>query len=173
MLPGLLVWSVVGVLLNLAPVGTIALAMAAAYGCYYGAIQSLALPGLPPPGRRWQIPGAWVNGFSVKRRLVVWGTLLGPGFATRNPYAGFGMLCLIVATFRSVTYGALLAAVIGVVHGGARALALTRDIREIRGADYLLSVLRTIRWRTIDGILLVATAGVASATLALYSRGGR
>ncbi len=68
----------------------------------------------------------------ARRRVLVWGALLGPGFATRNPYAGFGLLPLVVAAMPGSAAGLALGAAVGLAHGTARAAALLRDVRDLR-----------------------------------------
>ena len=104
--------------------------LAAIYGCCYGVTEIAGLGRLAVPGRRWQVPQSMLIDASPWRRVLVWGAVLGPGFATRNPYAGFGLLPIAVvamAAFQPAA-GVALAAVIGLAHGGARATALLRDI---------------------------------------------
>jgi hypothetical protein len=163
--PAVVIWALLGLLVNLAPLNLAALALIAAYGAYYGRIEAFGLPGLPPPSRTWQVPAPWVDHAPKWRRIAVWGSLLGPGFATRNPYAGFGLLPLIVASVGEVRVGIAFAAVIGFLHAAGRALALLRDVRRIASADYMLSVMRSIRWRAFDGLELLTVTGVAIATL--------
>jgi hypothetical protein len=97
---------------------------------------------------------------------VVWGSLLGPGFVTRNPYAGFWLLPLAVAAAGSIGYGVLLAAAIGAAHSTGRAIGLLRDVRDIEGNSYLESALRSMHWRMVDGFALLVAAGAAAATYA-------
>lgn len=124
--------------------------------------------GLPPPGTRWQVPQAMVAGTSPARRIAVWGSILGPGFLTRNPYAGFGLLPLAVAAAGSVRGAVALAAAVGLAHGTGRALALLRDARPERAAapDPMRIVLASMRWRTLDGYALLVMAGAAAAACA-------
>jgi hypothetical protein len=165
--PAVALWTVLGLLLNLAPVRLPALVLLAGYAMYYGLIETADRPGPPAPGRTWQVPAAWVNGAPPWRRILVWGALLGPGLATRNPYAGFAMLPLAVASAGGPRAGIALAAGIGFVHAAGRVLGLLRDMRGIASADYLLAVLNSMRWRTIDGAALLVMAGLAVSVLAL------
>jgi hypothetical protein len=105
-----------------------------------------------------------VAGISGRRRVLVWGAILGPGFATRNPYAGFAVLPLAVAAAGSIPAGVALAAAVGVAHGTGRALALLRDTRDFRNgaaADHLALVLKSMHWRTFDGFALLLVSGIA------------
>ncbi len=137
----------------------------------------------PAPGRRWQVPQDLLLGASGRRRVVVWGTILGPGFLTRNPYAGFGMLLLLAASIGSLPAAVVVAAAIGAAHAGGRAFALLRDSateptgealpqtteqetaqHETTQQDAFTLLLRMLRWRTLDGVALLATAGAAIVT---------
>jgi hypothetical protein len=115
-----------------------------------------------------------------RRRVLVWGAILGPGFLTRNPYAGFAMLLLAVAAMPGLAAGLALGAAIGVAHGGARAVALLRDVRELhqtpgdgRAAPgpvvtHLDLLLKTVYWRRIDGAALLAFAVTAAVAAVRY-----
>ena len=164
--PAVLVWALLGLLLNIASLSMTALALIVAYGLYYGLVEATSRPGLPAPGRTWQVPAGWVDQPSPWRRSLVWGSLLGPGLATRNPYAGFGLLLLAVASVGNPAAGAIFAAAIGLLHAAGRVLALVRDLRGTP-ADYLQSVLRSLRWRSLDGFALLFFAGLAAMTIAL------
>jgi len=155
-----------GLLVNLLPLSSIALVLMAGYGVLYGVPEAGGRTRPAPPGSRWQVPSEWVRGVSRRRRFVVWGSLLGPGFATRNPYAGFWLLPLAVAAAGTIGYGVLLAAAIGAAHSTGRALGLLRDVRDIEGNSYLQSALRSMRWRMVDGFALLAAAGAAAITYA-------
>jgi hypothetical protein len=66
----------------------------------------------------------------------------------------------------------VLAAAIGLAHGGARAAALLRDIREAGvqpdAAGQLDLLLRTVYWRRLDGAMLLAVAATATAASVGY-----
>jgi hypothetical protein len=68
---------------------------------------------------------------------------------------------LAISLLDSVRTGVLVAAAIGLAHGGGRALALVRDARANDPASYLKSVLRSMYWRTFDGIMLLGLGGMA------------
>jgi hypothetical protein len=165
--PAVLVWALLGLLLNLAPLSLTALALIVAYGLYYGLVEATSRPGLPAPGRTWQVPAGWVDRTPPWRRSLVWGSLLGPGLATRNPYAGFGLLLLAVASVGNLRAGVVFAAAIGLLHATGRVLGLVRDLRTAVSADYLQSVMRSLRWRRLDGFALLFFAGLAAMTIAL------
>ena len=155
-----------GLLVNLLPLSTVALVVMAGYGVFYGVLEAGGMARPAPPGSRWQVPSEWVRGVSRRRRFVVWGSLLGPGFATRNPYAGFWLLPLAVAAVGNIGYGVVLAAAIGAAHSTGRALGLLRDVKEVEVNSYLQSTLRSMYWRMADGLALLAVAGAAVITCA-------
>jgi len=137
--PAVAAWLLAGLCLVALPAAGLALAGVVVYGGYYGLLEVSGRRGLPPPGRGWQVPQSMLIRVSPRRRVLVWGALLGPGFATRNPYAGFGLLPLAVLALPGVAAGSAgagaragltLAAAIGLAHGTARAGALLRDIEE-------------------------------------------
>jgi hypothetical protein len=134
--PAMAAWALLG--LGLGTAGAelpglrgVALAAVAGYASYYGALELSGRRGLPPPGRGWQVPQTMLIEASARRRLLVWGALLGPGFATRNPFAGFGLMPLAVASMPGPAPAVVLGAAVGLAHGAARAAALLRDVREL------------------------------------------
>ena len=160
--PAALAWALLGLLLNFLPLSRAALLLAVVYCVFYGVPEALGRAGPAPPGSRWQVPQRMVSGVSPRRRILVWGAVLGPGFATRNPYAGFGLLLLMVAALGSVTTGVAVAAAIGIAHGTGRALAVVRDSRQIGATEYLRTLLKSMYWRTFDGLALLVIGGVAA-----------
>lgn len=167
--PAAILWALLGALLSLATFPDVALALIAVYGAYYGLVEALGGRSLRAPGRRWQVPSHWVRGVSPWRRVAVWGAVLGPGFLTRNPYAGFGLLPIVVAAAGSLRLGVTLAAVLGFLHGLGRALALLRDVHNVSTFDYMESVKRSMYWRTADGAALLVAAGLALSSIAVGS----
>jgi hypothetical protein len=174
-LPAAAVWAVLGLTLTALPIGTAALLAAALYGCGYGAAESFGLSRPRAPGRSWQVPQDFMIGASSRRRVLVWGSILGPGFLTRNPYAGFGILPLLVAGVDAgggsgeaaarLAFGLTAAVMVGIAHGSGRALALLRDASRPQDDPFVL-ILRSLRWRALDGLALLAIAGAAAATVA-------
>lgn len=168
-IPAVFGWVVAGLLLNAYDLRRPALFLIVLYCLYYGLTEATGAYGLRPPGTAWQVPQSFVAGTSRRRRMLVWGAILGPGFFTRNPYAGFGLLPLGVAALDSVPTGVAVAAAIGFAHGTGRALGLLRDARDARGTDpggYLKSVLRSMYWRKFDGMALLALGVMAVFTFA-------
>ena len=166
--PAVAVWALAGLLANLAPIQPAALGLTVAYGIYYGLIETSGRPGLPAPGRTWQVPSQWVDNTPRWQRILIWGALLGPGFATRNPYAGFGLLLLIVCSAGSLRLGVALAVTLGLLHSLARAAALLRDVHQPPGTDYLDLLARSMRWRALDGLALLTIAGAATTIIVFH-----
>lgn len=165
MLPALAVWAVAGLVLGsvaalAVPVRALACLAAAVYGIGYGLIEVSGLAWPPAPGRRWQVPQGLVIATGDRRRLLIWGAVLGPGWLTRNPYAAFGLLPLLVLGAGDVIEAMVLAALIGVAHGAGRAAALLRDARAPAPDPFAL-LLRSVRWRVTDGFALLVAAGAA------------
>lgn len=159
-------WLALGLCLAALPLTGVALVAAVVYGCYYGATELAGRRGLAVPGRRWQVPQSMMIDASPRRRILVWGAILGPGFLTQNPYAGFGLLPVAVAAMRAAGTGACLAlaGAIGLAHGTARAAALLRDVKRsapASAAEQLDVLLKTIYWRRFDGVVLLAAAAAA------------
>jgi hypothetical protein len=165
-LPAITVWMTLGLLVNLLPLSTVALLLMAGYGAFYGVLEANGMARPTPPGSRWQVPANWVRGASRRRRFVVWGSLLGPGFATRNPYAGFWILPLAIAAVGDLGYGVLLAAAIGAAHSTGRAFGLLHGVKDVGVNSYLQSTLRSMYWRMADGFALLVVAGAAAMTYA-------
>jgi hypothetical protein len=161
-LPASVAWTALALCLNALPLMPAALIGAGIYGACYGTSETAERPGPRPPGTSWQVPQSLVKGKSRPRRIIAWGVILGPGFATRNPYAGFGMLAILAAVTGNPPTGAALGALIGIAHGSGRAVGVLRDSRTAADADYSRSVLRSIYWRRTDGLLLLATAVTAT-----------
>jgi hypothetical protein len=172
--------------LGVLPIAHAAVVAAAIYGCGYGVTEVFGLR-WPAPGRSWQVPQGLLIGVGGSRRLLVWGTILGPGFLTRNPYAGFGMLVLLAASVGRLPAAIVVAAVIGAAHAGGRAVSLLRDSaaaqrktaqhettqhdtaqHETAPRDPFALLLRSLRWRALDGIgmLVIAGAGIGMLVIA-------
>lgn len=164
--PAMLAWAVLGVCLGVLPLAPAALVAAALYAAAYGLAETTGRLRPRAPGTRWQVPQTMVMGASRRRRLLVWGSILGPGFLTRNPYAGFFLLPLLVAAAGQERSAVLLAAAIGLAHGTGRALALLRDARPGASADPMRLVLTSMHWRRFDGISLLVIAAAAAAACA-------
>jgi hypothetical protein len=168
-LPAAAVWALLGLALGALPIASAAILAAAVYGCGYGVIEASGMPRPAAPGRRWQVPQGFVLGGNGGRRVVLWGAILGPGLLTRNPYASFGMLVVLAATVGGLPAAVWVAALIGAAHAGGRAFAVLRDSANSgEGAspqdETFALLLRSLRWRVLDGLALLAVAGAAFVT---------
>jgi hypothetical protein len=162
-LPAAAVWALLGLVLGALPIATAAIVAAAVYGCGYGVVEASGMARPAAPGRRWQVPQDLLLGGSGGRRVLVWGTILGPGLMTRNPYASFGMLVVLAATVGGLPAGVWVVALIGAAHASGRALAVLRDSARPQTEPFAL-LLRSLRWRVLDGLALLAVAGAAIVT---------
>ncbi len=177
------VWALAGAVLGSVPLAQAGIALAVGYGAYYGLTEVSGVRGLRAPGRRWQVPQTMMISASPWRRVLVWGAILGPGFLTRNPYAGFGMLPLGLAAMGLAGSGAAVALGVGIglAHGGARAVALLTDLGARPGgaggpggpapvtagggsapAAQLDLLLKIVYARRVDGAVLLAVACIAA-----------
>jgi hypothetical protein len=164
--PGAAAWAAVGLALGVAAVAipwlsTAAVVTTVVYGCLYGAAEVRGSPWPAAPGRRWQVPQDLLIGASPRRRVLVWGSILGPGFLTRNAYAGFALLPVLVAAVGSVPAAVVVAGLVGAAHAAGRAAALLRDSSRPQDDAFAL-VLSLLRWRVADGLALLTVAGAAA-----------
>jgi hypothetical protein len=157
--PGALAWLGVGVALGASNALRDSLALGGAvYGAGYGAAAILGIR-LKAPGSRWQVPGHWLRGRAKWQVWSIWGTILGPGVATRNPYPSFWLLLPLAV----VTGKYEVAAIAGAAHGLGRALGIVRNV--VRPCPVqnpaTWGALRT--WIVVDGAILLFAAGLLSA----------
>ena len=61
----------------------------------------------------------------------------------------------------SIPAGIVVAGLIGVAHAAGRAAALLRDSDRPADEPFAL-LLRSLRWRALDGLILLAVAGAAA-----------
>lgn len=87
--------------------------------CLVGVYSLKDLSGIniPTPQRNWQIPATWVNHHPIVN-MGIWGTILGAGIFTFNPYAIFFIMYVYIGFFLSPEMGLL----VGGTYGIARAL---------------------------------------------------
>ena len=159
-LPAAAVWALAGLVLGALPIASAAVVAAAVYGLGYGVVEASGMARPAAPGRRWQVPQDLLLGESGGRRVVLWGAILGPGLLTPNPYASFGMLVVLAATVGGLPAGIWVAALIGAAHASGRAIAVLRDSASPQAEPFAL-LLRSLRWRVLDGLALLAVAGAA------------
>jgi hypothetical protein len=174
LMPAAAIWSLLGLLLNLAPLKIVAVVSVAVYSALYGVVEAVGSSWLRTPSTIWQVPSSWVRSRASWHRVLVWGSVLGPGFATVNPYAGFWLLLLIVASIGNVVLGVTSAVVIGGSHAVGRAAALVRDIRQSRQVasatepidlsnaifEYKRAIVKATYWRALDGYAMLTIFGM-------------
>ena len=167
-LPSAIVWGILGIVLW--PLNNIPLLMplvALVYALLFGLLETLGLP-FRALGLAWQVPSGWINGRSAIMRALTWGSLLGPGFVTRNPYAGMWLLPLLVVFNHSLPVAAIAGMAVGGVHGGARALGVLSNGRHmVMEMDTEFAEFRILgaqmRWQYVDGLILLLAAGALAA----------
>jgi hypothetical protein len=159
-LPAMGVWALLGAVFGGLD-ASITLPLAIAYACSYGLIETLRLP-VRTPSLSWQVPAKWILGRPFPTQIAAWGASLGPGLLTRNPYAGIWLLPLLLGLVDGPATGAILGLFVGLGHGVARAVGVVRNAR-VRASDaaaHLAIMGSMLRWQLIDGLALLAIAGV-------------
>ncbi|MGH2532602.1 MAG: hypothetical protein ACRDJW_09875 [Thermomicrobiales bacterium] len=153
--PAAAIWVLVGALLR--PLGERPWALASVaviFTLRYGLAETLNLP-LQSPGHRWQVPARWIRGRTRTKGVLTWGALLGPGLIARNPYAGMWLLPFVVSLDQSL----LTAGLVGGTHGTARALGVLHNLRLDCNVADMTAWNAQWRWRLLDGVLLLVSAG--------------
>jgi hypothetical protein len=121
---------------------------------------------LHPPGSQWQVPAQWLHNRSAMLQTLIWGACLGPGFFTKNPYAGFWILPFLIALTPNLPTALFIGTAIGTAHGCARALGVLYNVKQINKGCSTYSLMgRGSRWRLVDGLLLWWMVGFAIAYL--------
>src|SRR5450631_3763804 len=131
-LPAAVVWGMIAVILQ--PLSHYALVIALFTGCYaliWGIGEVFGFP-LPIPGLTWQVPAAWLKGQSEGMQAFIWGCCLGPGLLTRNPYAGMGILPLLLMLSHNQFQAIGVGIAIGVAHGGGRVIGVFINRRKLK-----------------------------------------
>jgi hypothetical protein len=165
MLPAAVVWGALALLVwPLTHARGIMMAVAWLYALVFGVLEILALP-FRPPGLSWQVPAQWLKGRSPRVQTLIWGTALGPGLVTRNPYAGMWVLPLLLTFNHDLLTAIGIGVLIGLAHGGARALGVLYAHERLRGCEVPYTILTQWRWRVADGLLLLFVAGCLAVPL--------
>jgi hypothetical protein len=138
--------------------------VACGYAVVFGTCEVLRIP-FRQLGLTWQVPAQWLRGRSATIRTLIWGACLGPGFVTRNPYAGMWVLPLLVALAPNWMAAMLLGIAIGLAHGSSRAVGILRNLSRLEEVCAPVMILKQMRWRFFDGSVLLLLAG----SLAFYS----
>lgn len=163
-IPAALIWALIGgIVWPLHSVWVVILAIGVAYAFLYGASESLGLR-LQGPSFDWQVPLDWVRAPRMNLMLM-WGVTLGPGLATRNPFASLWILIPLLALMPSEGSSLTIGALVGLVHGLARAssvLALASEVGPgtAGNVDVTRRHLDKLRLRQYDGLLLLVLGGI-------------
>jgi hypothetical protein len=156
--PAAAVWAALGALLALVP-QLVAVIAVVVYAMLHGLAETLDLR-LDAPGINWQVPSSWLRGRRLAAHVAIWGTTLGPGLVTRNPYAGMWFILFALAAVDRPELGAVIGAIVGVVHGTARALGILANHADRYSPELPWRMMITqMRVRLADGIGLLAAAG--------------
>jgi hypothetical protein len=165
--PAVAVWAVLGVLLSFVP-GPVALTAVVLYATLHGLAETLDLP-IRPPGVDWQVPSSWLRGRGSAARLAIWGGALGPGLFTRNPFAGMWFALFALMVVDGLVFGAAAGAVVGLVHGTARAAGVLANLRHQHSPRLPWHMMMSqMRFRLADGLGLLG-AGALIVTVAVAS----
>lgn len=118
------------------------------------------------PGGTWSLllfadPGC-ASCETAAAQTLIWGSTLGPGPITRNPYAGMWLLLFLVALDQHI----LTAVLVGAAHGLARAIGTLSNLKsQATTCSAIAAMGEQIRWRYRDGLALLLIAGILSAYL--------
>lgn len=129
-----------------------------AYALGFGVCEALGFP-FRTLDLKWQVPAQWLQGRSARAQTLIWGIFLGPGIVTRNPYAGMWLLPLLITLHHNRFVAVSVGVAIGVAHGGARALGVLNNRKNLGTSCTHSVVLKQWRWRLADGLALLLAAG--------------
>ena len=163
--PAAIVWGILAIVLRpLAGVPFLLPLLALAYALWFGLRETLGLQ-RRLLGLLWQVPSGWIKGRPAVVQTLIWGTTLGPGLVTKNPYAGMWLLPLLVALNQNLLTTVVVAIAVGATHGGTRAIGVLRNRRCIaRDVEAHLKILNSqTQWQYFDGLALLLAAGALGA----------
>jgi len=160
--PAALVWGVISMVFHLlSSIPLLLSLLACAYALWFGALEALGLPS-QAPSLAWQVPAGWITGRPATVQALIWGTALGPGLVTRNPYAAMWLLPLLLALNSNLLSAFLTGIAVGIAHGGARVLGVLNN-RKHMDADPVYVHLKILgaqlRWQYLDGLALLLAGG--------------
>ena len=161
--PAVVIWGVLAILVHpLTHLTQIMLLVAWMYALVLGLLEALAIP-FRPLSLNWQVPAQWLQGRSAFVQTLIWGAALGPGFVTRNPYAGIWLLPVLLTLNQHFFTNLGIGIVIGTAHGCTMAIGvlLTRQNLDTCGSGILMQW----RWRVADGLILLFGAGSFTAAV--------
>jgi hypothetical protein len=163
-LPAALLWGFVAMALApLLGIAHLTAILAWIYAAAFGLLEAIGIP-FRPLGPPWQVPAQWLKGRSSVIQTLIWGIVLGPGFVTRNPYAGMWLLLVLLPLQASFAALVVAGCAIGITHAATRVGGVIYNHRH-PDTGALLTVLAQTRWRIADGMLLVFVAGGLAALL--------
>ena len=164
MAPAAAVWAVLGALLTLAP-QLVAVVAVVGYAMLNGLAETLDLR-LGWLGVEWHVRSSCVRGCRSATHVAIWCAVRGPGLVTRNHYAGIWFTLFALASIQRPESGAAVGAIVGVVHGAARALGILANHADRHSPELPWRMMITqMRFRLADGIALLAAAGAILASL--------
>lgn len=165
-LPAAIVWGIIGSIFSwLLNVPLVLSLIALLYALWFGIREALGLP-VREFGLAWQVPSGWVNRRPWAFQALTWGTTLGPGLVTRNPYAGIWLLPLLLPLNHSLLLAIVVGMAVGAVHGSARVFGVLRNRREMDADaeyDHLKILGAQLRWQHLDGLIVLLAAGALAA----------
>jgi hypothetical protein len=93
-------------------------------------------------------------------QTLTWGSVLGPGLVTRNPYAGMWLLPLLIVLQHDLFTAVVSGATVGIAHGSARAFGILRNRKHQNDSCAPILILASQwRWQFMDGLALLGIAG--------------
>lgn len=156
-IPAALAWAIVAFMLSWIASPDVSKVAAVGLAVMYGATQLLML-GVPVPTLPFGTPSSWLRGRGPRAQIAIWGTTLGPGFATRNPYASMWVAVSALCMIEPASHASLVGAVAGGSHGLARSAGIALNIR--RQATPFEVMAARIHWRFVDGAALLGVATI-------------
>lgn len=164
-IPAFIVWGVASAVLHSVP-DSAELRVTIAVSALIAGFLEVAGRYAPIFSSTWQVPSSWVSGKTYWLRCLIWGAFLGPGFVTRNSLAG---TWLLVASLIPLTHAFgmptfLMGGMIGVGQSSGRVAGITRQILGGR-IDHMKGIIRQMRARRIDGLVLVLLGATLIASL--------
>jgi hypothetical protein len=156
-LPAGIIWGLLALVVHpLASLSQWWLLAALVYALIFGLSEALALP-LRSPSLTWQVPAQWLRNRPASVQTLIWGITLGPGFVTRNPYAGMWLLPLFLAFNQPLLASVGIGIAIGIAHGGSRSFGILAARSKLDACGSI--ILTQWRWRVTDGLLLLFGSG--------------
>src|SRR6266568_763728 len=155
-IPAVLLWSLLGaVVWWIAGFQEAISLIAFGYALLFGLVETLGAV-LPTPSSRWQVPDRWLKGHSLTAQTLIWGVVLGPGFITRNPFAGIWLVPLLLTLNQSLPTMLLASALVGAAHASGRAIGILTNIKHVEtSCGHLLILSAQLRWKFVDGLTLL------------------